>query len=295
MKLNLDKNSNFALNLAPSSPSKSQRRNGNNSDSEDLDMKLEIDRLNDIKNIMYLKGKIITDTKKIISNRNDFKVLMKEKKETEMLHEKQRLVMEKMADDFEKKFNNKMSPKHKDNVNYNNKNRQFSNMNFSINKRNKSSMKDFFLPNLEDNDNHRSILIRNSKLLNNFKTTCITDYDTRPRINPIVVKSKPRLSKMNSIEAVTPNNSSYLIKKGFALSGSISSNPFHKRVKSNVPLIFRGIGNHIIDDKKPLLPKVDKHKLSAFSPKPKHIKHNSVPESTFLEDVERAKENFINT
>ena len=42
-------------------------------DFEDLAIELEIDKLNDIKNIMYLKGKIITDTKQKLSLREDFK------------------------------------------------------------------------------------------------------------------------------------------------------------------------------------------------------------------------------
>ena len=49
------------------------------SDPEDLELKLEVDKLNDIRNIMYLKGKIITDTKKTLPMRTDFQKLMKEK------------------------------------------------------------------------------------------------------------------------------------------------------------------------------------------------------------------------
>lgn len=56
---------------------------------EDLELKLKADQLNDMKNLMYLKGKIITGAKKILTNRYDYQKLIKEKKQSVLLAEKQ--------------------------------------------------------------------------------------------------------------------------------------------------------------------------------------------------------------
>ena len=93
--------------------------NTENDPKSDIELKLEIDKLNDIKNVMYLKSKIVLngelrhnliisdlDERHKLTLRNDFKKLMQEKNQAQMLEEQQRAEMERMAKELEKKVVN---------------------------------------------------------------------------------------------------------------------------------------------------------------------------------------------
>jgi hypothetical protein len=257
----------------------------NDSDSEDLNMKLEIDKLNDIKNIMYLKSKIITDTKKIITNRPDYKKLMLEKNKKEILEEHQRLEVKKMlAADFINKKNYDTPPTP---LQVQDKQQKlFINLNSIVDTKKKSSMRDFFLPLIDKEGRNEFDHTTNTQLLSNFKTTFETDFDTRPRINSTVAKNTPRIPRHMSMEVI-PNSGAYLIRKEFSIPGNIPK-PKHKRINSNVSLMFKGMGIQMGGRNQARLAKIEES-ASIFSSKPKRIKRLSVPGGTFIEKVNSEK------
>lgn len=255
------------------------------SDSEDLNMRLEIDKLNDIKNIMYLKGKIITDTKKIITNRPEFKRLMLEKNKKELLEEHQRLEVKKiLAADFDNKHNYNTPPTP---LQVQDKQQKlFINLNNIVDTKKKSSMRDFFLPVIDKEGRNEFDYTTNTQLLSNFKTTFETDFDTQPRINSKVAKNTPRIPRHMSMEVI-PKSGAYLIRKEFSIPGNIPK-PKHERINSNVSLMFKGMGMQMGGRNQARFSKI-KESTSILSSNPKRIKRLSVPGSTFIEKVNSEK------
>jgi hypothetical protein len=86
---------------------------------------------------------------------------------------------------------------------------------------------------------------------------------------------------------VIPNSGAYLIRKEFSIPGNIPK-PKHKRINSNVSLMFKGMGIQMGGRNQARLAKIEES-ASIFSSKPKRIKRLSVPGGTFIEKVNSEK------
>ena len=174
---------------------------------------------------------------KMLPFRNDFKKLMKEKNEVEMLQEQQRLEMDNIAFELEKKMRHDESP-----ISSPKKSKNswiFSNLNINFSTPHRTSMINFF--NLKGNSkNHgdsSAYSTRESPLLSNFKTQVLDGFDTSQRINSNLLKSSRKLFKIEEDIEPTP----YLIKNTFVKKGTNSQIGFHRQIKSEIPFINKEI------------------------------------------------------
>ena len=181
----------------------------------------------------FSKENLLLILNKMIQFRSDFKKVMKEKSEVEMMQEKQRLELDNIAFELERKMTHYESPisspkKSKNSFLFNN-----INMNFSTPQR--TSMLNFFKlknSNLQGIDNQYST--KESPLLSNFKTQVFDGFDTSQRINSNMIKSSRKLFK---IEEIQENHHPYLIKNTFIKKGTSSQVGLHRQIKSEVPFI----------------------------------------------------------
>lgn len=237
---------NFGMNHSPSGSPKSNQNSFQFSPSktrrsesmEDLQLKLEIDKYNDIRNILYLKNKIITDTKQILPQRKDFKELMREKNEAELLEQQQKIDMDKMVNELERKVSGVQNVDAGRRNKYRDK-KFLSSINFAIKGKKKSTLLDWYKVGKDiDLDTFNASKGFNSinDLRNNVShstpkewkmTTSSNDFDTRPRINSQFLKSKRNQAPAEP--------SAYLIKPSFVKNPSFGSLAMHRKVKSEVP------------------------------------------------------------
>lgn len=272
---------------------KNSPRKGYNDDlsegenSEDLQMKLEVDRLNDIKNLLYLKGKIITDTKKMLSNRNDFKKLMREKSEADTIKQQQQKEMAKMVYELEKNLNPDGSPLSSPKKRSLNNSKFLSSLNLSITKRGRSTMKDFFNLDEESNIPSKNRSKRNSPILSDFKTQIGIDFDTRSRINSQIFRQKVR-NEFNEIKfPVGPNGNPYIIKDKFLQPGTSLHRRSNRKGSADTSEISKSSSQRILESAKvnnDPLPNVHKYFTvnEAYPGRSRHSKNQlSLPEQKY--------------
>jgi len=191
---------------------------------------LERDKFNDIKNVMFLKGKIITDTKKVLPLKKDFKMFIKQKNEEAILEEKRDKEMAKMVLDLEKKINNNNSPTPSSNMKSPIHSR-FNSVNFDILAKKRSTLRDLFTS--FKNLNHSKPSLRgHNKVLADFKTKTINVSDTESRINAKTTKNVKRKEFIRNKVRFEQQIDKYIIKNKFLPHGTGAQVNSHHRLRS---------------------------------------------------------------
>lgn len=158
------------------------------------------------------------------SERKDFKEMLKEQREKELQEEEQPNEIMNVLKDFRKKVKQNLLPQESP------KHRFIPNFHFKTPVqidpfKNKTSLAEFFNPSQKTDEGIR--------ILKDFRTVSMKEFDPKPRINSDILKAKGRRESFNRVEAEDEDErlASYIIKNKFVKS--LNNSDFKRSLKND--------------------------------------------------------------